>query len=634
MKRLLMSVVAGVSALTLSGCTLIGFLAGKSADHKRARPQPVAREEIDTLKVGEPIEVQLWDGTKHSGRYQGLRWVPAEEYARAYEAARAGGGLAAQLPGLGPGADLVRKTGRVTKGELRGIAPGFVAMRERSSSPQRLMELDQVARLSDAAGRSLRGEELRTLAEERRVPSVVNLVLEQPTGNRTLELGQVASVTLPAQPGGRWKKGMLIGLALDAVVVTAVVIANCGDLIFGCPDSSTPTTSCPLVDSFDGREWRLDAEPLGGAFYPAAERTDVARLDHLVETRGEYRLRLRNDQQEIDHVDALALRVVDHPPGTQIVPDQQGRLHVLRGEERPRTAQVLSSAQGNRPSDAVAALLSRADGQTWASDLWARDASVAADLRDGVELAFQRPGGASSAVLVARVGATALGGRLLAQVLALHGRDLGFFYASLARDPAARARFERAREREVLPTVRVWDGSQWRSVGFLRDLPSLVQRDQAVPLDLRGIDGALRLRIDGPRGLWSIDRAIVAFTTGEDFKETRLAASRATREDGRDVTDVLGSIDGRRHSLRPQRDSVTLTFAAPPVRRGRERTVLVEATGHYSVIVPADGEPQREAFRRLVDEPGAVARFARERLRTQPVATPAPGPSGAEASTR
>jgi hypothetical protein len=48
------------------------------------------------------------------------------------------------------------------------------------------------------------------------------------------------------------------------------------------------------------------------------------------------------------------------------------------------------------------------------------------------------------------------------------------------------------------------------------------------------------------------------------------------------------------------------------------RSVLVEATGYYNVVVPADGEPQREAFRRLVEEPGAVARFALERRRSRP----------------
>jgi hypothetical protein len=45
--------------------------------------------------------------------------------------------------------------------------------------------------------------------------------------------------------------------------------------------------------------------------------------------------------------------------------------------------------------------------------------------------------------------------------------------------------------------------------------------------------------------------------------------------------------------------------------------VLVEATGYYNVIVRPEGEPRPEVFRRLMTEPGGVARFALERLRDQ-----------------
>jgi hypothetical protein len=97
--------------------------------------------------------------------------------------------------------------------------------------------------------------------------------------------------------------------------------------------------------------------------------------------------------------------------------------------------------------------------------------------------------------------------------------------------------------------------------------------------------------------------------------ETRLPLAEAITADGRDVTEILARRDGQRHSLRPHLDSVTLRFVAPQARTGRARTVLVEATGYYQVIVLAKGEPQREVFRRLVEEPGAVARFALDSLR-------------------
>ncbi len=344
----------------------------------------------------------------------------------------------------------------------------------------------------------------------------------------------------------------------------------------------------------------------------------MARLERIAETDGRYRIRIRNDQQEIDHVDAVALRVVDHPPGTEVVPDALGRLYAVRHSQAPTAGRTLPSAGRVGRTAPVAALVASADGDAWVSDGHGLDPALPGELRDGIELQYPRPRGAISAMLVARVGATALGPRVLSEVLALQGRDLGLFYASLEAQPSAREAFERAREREVLPTVRVFDGTGWRVAGYLRDLPSLVRREQAVPLDLRGVDGeTLRLRIDGAPGLFSIDRAVVSFDAEAAVAQTRILATQATDDTGRDVLDVLHGQDGRRHSLRPGRDTLTLAFDAPRLRPGRARTVLVEATGYYNVIVRPEGEPRPDVFRRLVAEPGGVARFALERLRDQ-----------------
>lgn len=125
-------------------------------------------------------------------------------------------------------------------------------------------------------------------------------------------------------------------------------------------------------------------------------------------------------------------------------------------------------------------------------------------------------------------------------------RDANLTRLLAAPDGEDRAAFEDARRRDVLPQVRVLTGGEWRTAGVLRDLPSLVRRDQAVPIDLRGVEGpTLRVRIDGPPGLWSIDRAVVAFDTGEPVQETRVLLSRAVG--GRDEVDralLLRRADG------------------------------------------------------------------------------------------
>jgi hypothetical protein len=510
---------------------------------------------------------------------------------------------------------VVVTSGVTAKGDFRGVGPGFVRFVE-PGQPEASIKTHRIVTLADASGHAVSGAVLDKLLSERSLPTLAGLRLD--STSQVVDYADVAGVSRLVRPSSGRTTGALVGLAIDAAVV-AVFVHEMNQMTFfsdPCAGNSCGS-SCPLVDSFDGREWVLDAEPLGGAFYRAAERTDVARLARIEETNGRYRVRLRNDQQEIDHLDAVALRVVDHPRGTEIVPDALGQLHAVRHAQAPVAGSGAPYSRDRRTGP-VAALVAAADGNAWVSEWRGRDPSLAADLRDGVELQYRRPPGASSAVLVARVGATPLGPRLLAEVLALQGRELGRFYAGLEAEPAAREAFERAREREVLPTVRLFDGKAWRVAGYLRDLPSLVHREQAVPLDLRGVEGeSLRLRIDGAPGLFSIDRAVVSFDGEPEVAETRVPAAEATDDAGRDVRDLLNRADGRRHSLRPGRDSVTLVFPAPRLRAGQARTVLVEATGYYNVIVRPEGAPQPELFRRLLEEPGGVARFALEHLRDE-----------------
>jgi hypothetical protein len=153
----------------------------------------------------------------------------------------------------------------------------------------------------------------------------------------------------------------------------------------------------------------------------------------------------------------------------------------------------------------------------------------------------------------------------------------------------------------------------------LHDPPTRVFRDVAVPLDLDGVEGDhLRVRIDGPPGLWSLDRAVVSWPSEDGYQELRVPLARATGERGEVLTDLLAHADGRRHVLRPYRDRVTLVFPAPPPKPGRARSLLVEVAGFYIPLVLVEGGPRHAAFQRLVEEPGAVARFILEQLRETP----------------
>ena len=96
--------------------------------------------------------------------------------------------------------------------------------------------------------------------------------------------------------------------------------------------------SCPHVYSFDGQRFKLDADPLSGALFAGAEREDWDRLEELRPVDGRYRLRVVNELKEIDHIDALSLQVVDHAPGTSVLPSPSGELWPVAQATSPQAA--------------------------------------------------------------------------------------------------------------------------------------------------------------------------------------------------------------------------------------------------------------------------------------------------------
>jgi len=613
-----------VAGLTCIGCTVIGLTAGAVSDASR-KAAPLPTWQVYTLKPGVPIDVQLRDGRRFVGRFSGLEPVPAAEYAEAYEKARVALQGEVRLPALGP-ARLVEMEGKKRQVELLGFCPGCAFLRRKEGADPARVPSAKISSLTDGAGVGISSSAIETLTGSGRLPLTDVLALTgapldaaaPPLSKEYKDAGldQRQSLRLPLEeiatvewlrPGGNTTKGLLIGAAVDAAVLGALAIAVAAD-DGGSSSSSSGESSCPYVYSWDGDRYVLDAEPFAGSFVEVAQRSDWSRLDHLRETNGTYRLRVVNELQEEDHLDAVTLLVVDHAEGTEVVPDLNGGVHVLANPVAPETA------RDGRGAD-VRGLLARADGRAWLASPFGRDPGNPSDVRDGVVLDFPRPAGASEATLAVTARSTTWAPGLLHELLFLKGRDLERWYQQVNADVFGHTLDELTFE--AVPTVKVWDGRQWKFVELLAALPTATTAVQAFPLDLRPLPpGPLRLRIDGLPGTWELDHAAVDYGGAPGPRVTRIAPEVAQARGGLDVRAPLAAVDGRRHPMRTG-DAVELRFVAPPARDGLRRTVVLEATGWYRIQLPAAGEPQTARFEQVLREPGALARFSLERIQAQ-----------------
>jgi hypothetical protein len=419
----------------------------------------------------------------------------------------------------------------------------------------------------------------------------------------SIPISDVRSVAVRRVSAG--KTALLIaGVGLTAVAVVGA--ANAGDGYKSPPPTPSGENpwgaSCPLVYSWDGSGWRLDSGTFGGAIAPALTRTDVDNLVYAVPDGSLLRLRVANELNETDYLDALAVVVVDHPAGYTVAPDGQGRIHSLGKLIAP------TSARDFRGGDALTRVR-KADGWGWESNPSGRDPAVSQDIRDGLELVFPRPRG-GSARLVLDGSTTPWAAYLIQRFIEAHGRETQAWYDSLETSPAFAGRVQSMLAEEAFLRVSVRTNGRWQPQGFFWEAGPEILKRQVFSLDLSGVEGdSVRIRLESAPSFWSIDHVALDSTTPAKLEVHEVHAEHAVDQSGSDVSDRLRSMD-QRHLVLEHGNAAEMQFRIPPQPAGRARSYLVRSTGWYRLHTPEVGAPDARMLSRVLTEPHGASRLA------------------------
>lgn len=370
-----------------------------------------------------------------------------------------------------------------------------------------------------------------------------------------------------------------------------------------------PSDSCPLIYSFDGESYHLDAEPYGASLCEGLKRAEWSPMEHLAEVDGAYRILVANELAETEYTDEIRLLVVDHPAGLKVVPDAAGGLHAVAS---PRD---LRSARDSRGTDITGAL-SRKDRVLWQTDLDRVDPQVRESLRDELTLEFPKPAGAKTAKLLVNATTSAWGAQMGKRFLGLHGDALQDYYAEVDRHGPAyfQTMSWHISEEMYLLQIRVLTPNGWKTRGTIYGGGPFVSADKAYVVDVADVPGdTLAIRLTPPANFWAIDHLAVDYSADVPLSVTEVEPIDGAGREGQDAAARLRATDGSYLVMPEGSDPVVVTFGAPPRPSGTERTVILKASGYYDVHVETAGvQPRLDVLRRFAVEPGSTIRFAME----------------------
>ena len=418
-----------------------------------------------------------------------------------------------------------------------------------------------------------------------------------------IPLSDVQSVSIRQVNAGR--TALLIG-GLGVTAIAVIGAATRADPPPPPPPSTSDTppwgVSCPLVYSWDGTTWRLDSGTFGGAIAPALSRTDVDNLVYATAQDGMLSLRVTNELNETDHLDALSVLAVDHAPGLTVAPDAAGRVHTLGQLMAPATARDF------RGADALARVAA-ADGWNWESNPTQRDTAVAADIRDGLELVFPNPR-VQYARLVVDGNNTPWASHLMQEFVGAHGRATQAWYDSLETYPHLARGLGTMIAQQAFLGVSVWADGRWQQQGYIWEAgPEIVKR-QVFTLDLSRVEGDnLRIRLESAPSLWLIDYVALDSSAPATLEVHEVFAESARNHPGADVSDRLRFRDGRDFVME-HGDGAEMRFQVPGVPAGRSRSYLVRSSGWYRIHGPETAAPDTKVLARVLTEPHGASREA------------------------
>ena len=348
--------------------------------------------------------------------------------------------------------------------------------------------------------------------------------------------------------------------------------------------------SCPAIYVENPGEVVFKGDIYAGSTHPQLERHDWLPLPGFQPGDNEYRLRMVNEESEIQHINLVELVVADHAPGVMVLFDKYGRLQTVSQPETPVSATDLAGRD-------VRSAIVQSDSLVYSGNP-DNDNERA---EDGLILSFRRPQSARQARLVIRGNSSpwlAYSHELLQRNLGVYGPHIRQKF--LKKDSAD---LQQWALRQNIP-LSVWietTAGKWEKADFFSLIGPKAPRYDALSLDLSKVQGdQVRIKLSTGFRFWEIDYVALDFSDHAAVQIQTLPLLSATDRQGLDLADDLRNDDGRYYQQTQLHEEARLRFTAPPLAAGASRTILLHAKGYYQIVRPAaEGKPGLRFLRRF-----------------------------------
>ena len=126
----------------------------------------------------------------------------------------------------------------------------------------------------------------------------------------------------------------------------------------------------------------------------------------------------------------------------------------------------------------------------------------------------------------------------------------------------------------------------------------MAARQFCIPIDLNGTNAnKLEIKLSCGFLTWELDEASIDFSNDQDIIVTRILASTATDEQGRNATQSLTSKDGNYLVQPAPGNSCEIIYQLPQLNEGMKYDYYLHSSGYYEHVRNYTGIPDRELLK-------------------------------------
>ena len=360
-------------------------------------------------------------------------------------------------------------------------------------------------------------------------------------------------------------------------------------------------TSCPFVYIDQGKGYEFRGELFAGKIYKSLEDDDYLLLGHNESIKGLREIAISNELLETDYINYAELIAIDHPAGSQIIPDRLGNFLSISSAQQPLTA---TSKLGNNILDQLV----KPDSSYFRFN----EVTENHDEFNEAIISFAKPYGSKKAKLVIRAKSSIWIDYLWGEFAELFGGT----YEGWAKDQgeiSASEHVQWCKDQGIPLQVFMEKNGQWEFVDYFNTPGPMTAKDMILEMDISDVKTEqLKIKLTGGFNYWELDYVAVDYSDAAKFTLHKSIIKTAEGNTVNNLLPEITSADDQRIILQERGESVFLTFEelAPSLEN---RTVYLHAKGYYEHQGKGTGLPnlvQLQQFKR----PSAFNKFSIQQM--------------------